>query len=55
MTPAVLIIVLHGMVNCEPYIRSDLVPEGAEAYCESPPRAPLTSLRPKARPIVEEE
>jgi hypothetical protein len=55
MTPAALVIILHGMVSCEPYIRSDLVPEGADAYCIIPDRAPLTSLRPKARPIVGEE
>jgi hypothetical protein len=54
MTPAALVIILHGMVNCEPYIRSDLIPDGAEVYCITPDRAPLTSPRPQARPTREE-
>jgi|TARA_B110000908_G_scaffold170039_1_gene228526 hypothetical protein len=55
MNVAVLVIVLHGQVTCEPQIRSDLIPQAAEVHCMAADRAPLTSLRPKARPIVEEE
>jgi hypothetical protein len=52
MNVAVLVIVLHGQATCAPQIRQ--IPEAAEAYCIMPDRAPLTSLRPMARPIVEE-
>jgi hypothetical protein len=55
MNAAVLIIILHGQVTCEPQIRSDLIPEAAEVYCMSSERAPLTSLRPQARPVAEED
>jgi hypothetical protein len=51
MNAAVLVIVLHGQVTCEPQIRH--IPEAAEAYCllaDEAPTAPITSLRPIARP-----
>jgi hypothetical protein len=52
MNVAVLVIVLHGQVTCEPQIRH--VPEAAEAYCFAAERAPITSPRPLARPIGED-
>tara|TARA_B110000977_G_scaffold148302_1_gene188061 strand:- start:383 stop:550 length:168 start_codon:yes stop_codon:yes gene_type:complete len=55
MNVAVLVIVLHGQVTCEPQIRSDFIPEAAEVYCMAADTAPLTSLRPKARPVREAE
>jgi hypothetical protein len=55
MNWAVLVIVLHGQVTCDPQIRSDLIPEAAEVYCVAAETAPLTSLRPKMRPVREEE
>jgi hypothetical protein len=55
MNWAVLVIVLHGQVTCEPQIRSDLIPEAAEVYCIAADTAPLTSPRPRARPTGEEE
>ena len=48
MNAAVLVIVLHGQVTCEPQIRH--IPEAAEAYCLLADTAPVTSLRPLARP-----
>jgi hypothetical protein len=53
MNVAVLVIVLHGQVTCDPQIRSDLIPEAAEVYCMAADRAPLTSPRPQARPTRE--
>jgi hypothetical protein len=50
MNAAVLVIVLHGQVTCEPYIRSDLIPEAAEVYCMAAERAPEATLRPQMRP-----
>jgi hypothetical protein len=55
MNVAVLIIVLHGQVTCEPQIRSDIIPEAAEVYCIAADRAPLTSPRPQARPVRESQ
>ena len=52
MNAAVLVIVLHGQVACEPYIRSDLIPETADVYCLSADRAPETSIRPQMRPTT---
>jgi hypothetical protein len=52
MNVAVLVIILHGQVTCEPQIRH--IPEAAEAHCIMPDRAPLTSPRPQARPTREE-
>ena len=53
MNVAVLVIVLHGQVTCEPQIRSDFIPEAAKVYCMATDRAPLTSPRPQARPVRE--
>jgi hypothetical protein len=50
MNAAVLVIVLHGQVTCEPYVRSDLIPEAAEVYCMAAERAPEATLRPQMRP-----
>jgi hypothetical protein len=52
MNAAVLVIVLHRQVTCEPYVRSDLIPEAAEVYCMAADRAPEATLRPQMRPTT---
>lgn len=51
MKSAVLVIILTGQMNCEPYIRD--IPDFADAHCidgQAAPLAPATSPRPTARP-----
>ena len=55
MNAAVLVIVLHWQVTCEPHIRSDLIPEAAEVYCMAADRAPEATLRPQMRPTGEDQ